>query len=72
MQVTRIRRGKVVVVPPEWVGRFPTEQTMRKRPSHALHKLRKRVKGVWLADGTFKWKDGPRRAEQRRVREEGA
>lgn len=31
MPVYRTRRGKVVQVPPEWVGHFPTRATKRKR-----------------------------------------
>lgn len=43
--VTRIRRGKVVVVPPQWVGKFPTKKTMRDRPSKMIGKLKRKIKG---------------------------
>jgi len=42
--VTRIRRGKVVVVPPQWVGKFPTKKTMRDRPSQLTGKLARRLR----------------------------
>ena len=43
-KVFRIRRGKTVQVPAEWVGRFPTKKTIAERPSKQLHKHRKTVK----------------------------
>jgi hypothetical protein len=43
-QFYRMRRGKLVLIPDEWVGKITHQQTKRKRPSNALHKLRKRVK----------------------------
>lgn len=35
---TRIRRGKVVVIPAEWRGQLPTQQTQRKRKAIAQQK----------------------------------
>lgn len=42
----RLRRGKLVPIPEKWLGggHLPHDQTMRKRPSQALHKFRKDVK----------------------------
>ena len=34
-KVYRERRGVMVEIPPEWVGKIPHEQTMRKRASKA-------------------------------------
>lgn len=34
----RKRKGKLVQIPDEWVGKIPTEQTMRKRKEDAQHK----------------------------------
>lgn len=42
----RERRGKLVEIPAEWVGKFPTEQTIRKRGSKLTNKLRRRVKSA--------------------------
>lgn len=42
--MTRIRRGKEVEIPPEWVGKVTHPQTMRKRPSKNLHKRRKEIR----------------------------
>lgn len=39
--VYRVRRGKVVEVPPKWVGRMTTRKTIRQRPSKLPRKLRK-------------------------------
>lgn len=41
--VTRIRRGKIVVVPAQWVGKFPTKKTMRERPSKLTGKLARKL-----------------------------
>jgi uncharacterized cupin superfamily protein len=30
-KVFRVRKGKLVEVPPEWVGKIPHQQTIRKR-----------------------------------------
>lgn len=40
----RMRRGKLVEIPEEWVGKTVTEQSIRKRPSKQIHKLRKDTK----------------------------
>ena len=44
MATTRVRRGKVVEIPPEWRGRTVYRQTVRKRPSKQIHKRRKALK----------------------------
>lgn len=41
---TRIRRGKVVVIPPEWIDKVPTPATIRQRPSKMTGKLARRLK----------------------------
>lgn len=38
----RERRGKLVEVPAEWVGKIPHDQTMRKRPSKRTKKAKER------------------------------
>jgi hypothetical protein len=44
----RMRRGKLVEIPPEWVGKTVSAATKQRRPSHHIHKLRKPVKtGQW-------------------------
>ena len=40
----RVRRGKLAQIPDEWVGQVPTEQTMRKRPSKLVGKLKRATK----------------------------
>lgn len=40
----RLRRGRLVEIPEEWRGQTTYDQTVRKRPSKALHKLRKWAK----------------------------
>ena len=40
----RLRRGRLVEIPPEWVGRTTHPQTIRKRASKGLRKLRRRDK----------------------------
>lgn len=40
----RVRRGKLVQIPERWVGQVTHPQTIQKRPSKAVHKLRKRLK----------------------------
>lgn len=42
----RIRRGKLVEIPAEWVGKFPTDKTKRQRPSRMTNKLRRRLKTI--------------------------
>ena len=52
----RVRRGKLVRIPDEWVGSVLHKQTRRKRPSNnrAVKKLKTRNR---LHDGTFDWSD---------------
>lgn len=40
----RVRRGKLVAIPPEWVGKVTHPQTIAKRPSKHPHKRRKKLK----------------------------
>jgi hypothetical protein len=40
----RLRRGQLVEIPSEWVGRVTHGQTIAKRPSKQIHKLRKYAK----------------------------
>ena len=40
----RIRRGKKVRIPDEWLHKVPHRQTVHKRPSKGLRKNRKRAK----------------------------
>ncbi len=40
----RVRRGRLVEIPPKRVGTFASPQTIAKRPSKAIHKLRKKLK----------------------------
>jgi hypothetical protein len=42
----RKRRGKLVEIPSKWVGREPTKQTIRKRPSKLTGKVKRIVKDV--------------------------
>lgn len=37
----RLRRGRLVEIPPEWVGKVTHPQTRAKRPSKRIHKLRR-------------------------------
>ena len=46
----RIRRGKVVQVPPEWVGAVTSRQKINKRPSKAIHKRRKEMKSKFRSN----------------------
>jgi hypothetical protein len=38
---TRIRRGKEVVIPPQWEGQITTKKTIRQRPSKLIGKLKR-------------------------------
>jgi hypothetical protein len=40
-EVYRIRRGKKVLIPAQWVGRHTTKKTIRGRASKLIHKYRK-------------------------------
>lgn len=44
LKATRIRRGKEVVIPPEWLGNVTTPATIRQRPSKLTSKLRRTMK----------------------------
>ena len=49
--VTRVRRGKVVVVPEQWVGKITTEKTIRQRPSKLIGKVKRQLRpGVAYKD----------------------
>ena len=49
----RMRRGKLVKIPSQWVGRFPTEATIRQRPSKTTKKRRRDEKtGNWRGSAT--------------------
>jgi len=61
---TRVRRGRVVEIPEKWRGRTVHPETIRKRPSKHIHKLRKVVKHYGSRVGYAK------RAEADWVREE--
>lgn len=43
---TRIRRGKEVEIPPQWVGKVTTPATIRQRPSKLTGKVKRQVKDV--------------------------
>lgn len=38
----RVRRGKLVEIPPEWVGKVTHQQTIRKRASKKTKKAKER------------------------------
>jgi hypothetical protein len=40
----RMRRGKLVLIPEEWVGKTVHDKTIAQRPSKAPHKRRKQLK----------------------------
>jgi hypothetical protein len=40
----RMRRGKLVEIPAEWVGKVTSQQQIQSRPSKAIHKHRKMLK----------------------------
>jgi hypothetical protein len=37
----RLRRGKLVEIPDEWVGNFTTKKTIRQRPSKLIGKVKR-------------------------------
>jgi hypothetical protein len=60
----RMRRGKLVKIPDDWVGNFTTPATIRKRDSKKTGKLKRATKNVISrryggATGSdyIKWKD---------------
>jgi hypothetical protein len=51
LMATRIRRGKEVEIPPEWVGNVTTPATIRQRPSKLIGKMKRQLKpGVAYKD----------------------
>jgi hypothetical protein len=50
----RMRRGKLVEIPPKWVGRQTTHKTIRQRPSKLTGKVKRVVKDV---AGVNRYKD---------------
>jgi hypothetical protein len=50
----RMRRGKLVEIPPEWVGKTTSEKTIRQRPSKLTGKVKRVVKDV---GGVNRFKD---------------
>lgn len=54
----RMRRGQLVEIPLEWVGKVTTRETIRQRPSKLTNKVKRIVKDVC---GVNRYKD--RRAE---------
>lgn len=55
----RMRRGKLVEIPPQWVGETLHDQTKRKRASK--NRAVKRQPRNPLGDGSFDWSDYRRR-----------
>ncbi len=52
----RMRRGKLVEIPSEWVGKVTSRETIRQRPSKLIGKVKRVVKR--RDGGTFiKYKD---------------
>ena len=49
----RVRRGKTVKIPAEWVDKVPHEQTIRKRASKS-REARKAPRNL-LHDGSYDW-----------------
>lgn len=43
-KVFRYRRGKLVEIPPKWVGNFTTNETIRQRTSKLIHKVARMTK----------------------------
>ena len=50
----RVRRGKLVEIPSEWVGRYPSQKHIRQRPSKLSGPLKRIVKDV---RGVNRYKD---------------
>lgn len=50
----RMRRGKLVEIPPDWVGRVNSKKTVRQRPSKLTGKVKRVVKDL---AGTNRYKD---------------
>lgn len=45
----RMRRGKLVEIPEQWVGKVTTDKTIRQRPSKVHRKLRRVIKNDGLS-----------------------
>lgn len=54
----RWRRGQLVEIPAEWLGKTTHDQTIRKRPSKYPYKMRKEIK-----HGRKRRDDGPQISE---------
>lgn len=52
--ITRIRRGKVVGVPPKWVGKITTAETIRQRPSKLIGKVKRAMKRKLIPSLAYK------------------
>lgn len=50
----RERRGKLVEIPPQWVGHSTSRETIRQRPSKLTNKVKRIVKDV---GGVNRFKD---------------
>ena len=64
-KVFRLRRGKLVEIPKQWVGKIPTEQTIRKRRSKRTKQQRaeqaRPAKSGYFNDDYWKAKHGKAR-----------
>lgn len=47
----RWRRGVLVEIPPEWLGQVTSPQTIRKRPSKQVRKLRRQARRKYPRSG---------------------
>lgn len=56
-KLCRLRRGKWVEIPKEWIGKFPTDKTKRQRLSHQPQKVRKIIKNYDLNTKFIKSKE---------------
>lgn len=68
-KVYRMRRGKLVEIPPKWVGRVTSRQTINKRQSKGLKKEQASRKGRGpMKKSPHTW--APRHAGSRRKEED--
>lgn len=68
----RERRGKLVAIPPQWVGKVTSPETIRTRPSKLIHKHRKAARArTYRLRSTYEaiQDPGPTRASARREHE---
>jgi hypothetical protein len=65
----RERRGKLVEIPPQWVGATTHASTIRARPSKLIHKRRKAARIFHQAPRDERRAAGPARASSRREHE---